>query len=172
MNWNNILLYKKLNIKNYIYKHTNKMENLIHLITKSEEFDITNINKDETKDDMTEEEIKKYKKNYPQQDEKIIKTEIPPSNWGPEYWKILEKIIKGQKKEEIDINPQEYEDRKAYKTAANAVQMRSLDLLKTFEDIRHVFAKTGAESETEARYSFQQVDQYKELQKRNTEEKQ
>jgi len=148
------------------------MENLIHLMTKSEEFDITNINKDETEDDMTEEEIKKYKKNYPQQDEKIIKTEIPPSNWGPEYWKILEKIIKGQKKEEIDIDPQDYEDRKAHKTAANAVQTCALDLLKTLEDIQHVFAKTGAESETEARSSFKQVDQYKELQKRNTEEKQ
>jgi hypothetical protein len=108
----------------------------------------------------------------PQQDEEIIKTEIPPSNWGPEYWKILEKIIKGQKKEEIDIDPQEYEDRKAYKAAANAVQTCALDLLKTFEDIQHVFAKTGAESETEARSSFKQVDQYKELQKRNTEEKQ
>jgi len=172
MNWNNILLYKKFNLKFIHYKHTNKMENLIHLMPKSEEFDITNINKDETKDDMTEEEIKKYKKNYPQQDEKIIKTEIPPSNWGPEYWKILEKIIKGQKKEEIDIDLQEYEDRKAYKEVANSVQTRSLDLLKTFEDIQHVFAKTGAESETEARSSFQQVDQYKELQKRNTEEKQ
>jgi len=79
------------------------MENLIHLMTKSEEFDITNINKDETEYDMTEEEIKKYKKNYQQQDEKIIKTEIPPSNWGPEYWKILEKIIKGQKKKKLII---------------------------------------------------------------------
>jgi len=148
------------------------MENFIHLMPKSEEFDITNINKDETKDDMTEEEIKKYKKNYPQQNEEIIKTEIPSSNWGPEYWKILEKIIKGQEKEEIDINPQEYEDRKAHKTAANSVQTCALDLLKTFEDIRHVFAKTGAESETEVQSSFQQVDQYKELQKRNTEEKQ
>jgi len=148
------------------------MENLIHLIPKSEEFNITNINKDETENDMTKEEIKKYKKNYPQQDEKIIKTEIPSSNWGPEYWKILEKIIKGQKKEEIDIDLQEYEDRKAYKEAANAVQTRSLDLHKTFEDIRHVITKTGAESETEAQSSFQQVDQYKELQKRNTEEKQ
>ncbi len=148
------------------------MENIIHLMPKSEEFDITNINKDETEDDMTEEEIKKYKKNYPQQDEKIIKTEIPPSNWGPEYWKILEKIIKGQKKEEIDIDPQQYEDRKAYKAAANAVQTCALDLLKILEDIQHVFAKTEAESETEVRSSFQQVDQYKELQKRNTEEKQ
>jgi len=134
------------------------MENLIHLMPKSEEFNITNINKDETEDDMTE--------------EKIIKTEIPPSNWGPEYWKILEKIIKGQKKEEIDIDPQKYEERKAHKTAANAVQTCALDLLKSFEDIRHVITKTGAESETEAQSSFQQVDQYKELQKRNTEEKQ
>lgn len=148
------------------------MENIIHLMPKSEEFDITNINKDETEDDMTEEEIKKYKKNYPQQDEEIIITEIPSSNWGPEYWKILEKIIKGQKKEEIDIDPQEYEDRKAYKAAANAVQTCALDLLKTLEDIRRVFAKHGAESETYAQSSFQQVDQYKELQKRNTEEKQ
>jgi len=172
MNWNNILLYKKLNLKFIHYKHTNKMENLIHLMPKSEEFDITNITKDETEDDMTEEEIKKYKKNYPQQDEEIIKTEIPPFNWGPEYWKILEKIIKGQKKEEIDIDLQEYEDRKAHKTAANAFEPRSLDLHKTFEDIQHVIAKTGAENETEAQSSFQQVDQYKELQKRNTEEKQ
>jgi len=134
------------------------MENLIHLMPKSEEFNITNINKDETEDDMTEEEI--------------IKTEIPSFNWSPEYWKILEKIIKGQKKEEIDIDPQKYEERKAHKTAANAVQTCALDLLKSFEDIRHVITKTGAESETEAQSSFQQVDQYKELQKRNTEEKQ
>ena len=66
-------------------------------------------------------------------------------------------------KEEIDIDPQEYEDRKAYKAAANAVQTCALDLLKTFEDIQHVFAKTGAESETEARSSFKQVYQYKDL---------
>jgi len=144
------------------------MENIIHLMPKSEEFDITNINKDETEDDMTEEEIKKYKKNYPQQDEEIIKTEIPSFNWSPEYWKILEKMIKGQKKEEIDIDPQKCdemmktdEDRKAYKAAANVVQTRALDLLKTFEDIRHVFSSTGSKPETEAQSSFQQVDQYK-----------
>jgi len=29
--------------------------------------------------------------------------EIPPSNWGPEYWKIFEKIIKGQKKKKLII---------------------------------------------------------------------
>jgi len=131
---------------------------------KSEEFDITNITKDETEDVMTEEEIKKYKKNYPQEHKEIIKTEIPPSHWGPGYWKILEKIIKGQKKEEIDIDPQKY-DEKTNNTAVNAVHTRALEMIKSFEDIRHVFAKTGAERETEVWPSLQ-VDRYKELQKK------
>ncbi len=38
--------------------------------------------------------------------------------------------------------------------AVNAVQTQQLDLLKSFEDIRHVFAKTGAKRETEAQHSF------------------
>lgn len=37
----------------------------------------------------------------------------------------------------------------------NAVQTRALDLLKSFEDIQRVFAKTGANREIEAHHSFQ-----------------
>jgi len=54
---------------------------------------------DITKNDITKEEIKKYKKNYPQEHEEIIKTEIPPSNWGPGYWEILKKIIEENEKQ-------------------------------------------------------------------------
>ena len=36
----------------------------------------------------------------------------------------------------------------------NAVLTRALDQLKSFEDIQHVFAKTGAKRETKAQHSF------------------
>mgnify|MGYP003331754215 CR=1 FL=1 len=43
--------------------------------------------------------LKKYKKNYPQEHEEIIKTEIPPSNWGLGYWEILKKITEENEKQ-------------------------------------------------------------------------
>lgn len=92
--------YKSLIIKKLFEeeKQGYNMENLIHLYSKNKEFDITNVNKDDLKEmcesDITEKDIKKYKKNYPQEYDEIIKTKILPTHWGTGVWEILEKIIK------------------------------------------------------------------------------